>query len=379
MKNISLYIHIPFCESKCYYCDFISFTNINHRIDDYIKALIGELKLYKEKLKEYEIRTIFIGGGTPSQINPKYIYEILEYIYTNFNCSELVEVTMESNPGSLSKDKIKVYRESRINRISMGAQSFDNNLLKIIGRSHSEKDIYKSIYNLREEGFENINLDLISALPGQSMYQHMESLKKAVELEIEHISNYSLILERGTPLFNKYKLGEIQLISDELDREMYHNTVDYLKSNGYLQYEISNYAKEGKESIHNLVYWNVEEYIGLGLGSHSNKDRKRFSNTTNLDKYIELIQKNKLPIEEIEEISIIEEISEYCIMGFRKINGIDKKEFKYRFGEDIEDIYKEEIKKHVNGGLLNNYNENIYLTKKGLDLMNQVEIDFFKI
>lgn len=379
MKKISLYIHIPFCESKCYYCDFISFTNISHRMDDYIKALIGELKLYKEKLREYSIRTIFIGGGTPSQINAKYIYEILEYIYTNFNCSELVEVTMESNPGSLSKDKIKIYRESRINRISMGAQSFDNSLLKIIGRSHSEKDIYKSIYSLREEGFENINLDLISALPDQSMHQHMESLKKAVELEIEHISNYSLILERGTPLFDKYKLGEIQLISDELDREMYHNTVDYLKSNGYLQYEISNYAKEEKESVHNLVYWNVEEYIGLGLGSHSNKDRKRFSNTTNLDKYIELIWKNKLPIEEMEEISRIEEISEYCIMGFRKINGIDKKAFKYRFGEDIEDIYKEEIKKHVNGRLLSNDNENIYLTKKGLDLMNQVEIDFFKI
>lgn len=378
MKNISLYIHIPFCESKCYYCDFISYSGINHKMDDYIKALMVELRLYKEKLKGYNIRTIFLGGGTPSYLNAKYIYELLEYIYLNFNCDNLLEVTMESNPGSLSKSKIKIYKEAGINRISIGAQSFDEDLLKLIGRTHSRKEIYESVYNLRVEGFNNINLDLMSALPSQTMDNHMDSIKRAVELDIEHISNYSLILEERTPLFNSYKMGEIDLMSDKLDRSMYHKTIEFLDSKKYIQYEISNYSKEGYESLHNLVYWNVEEYLGLGVGSHSNLFNKRFNNTTDLDQYIYKLNKSTLAIENVEEINKIEEMSEYCIMGFRKTNGINKKEFKDRFREDIEIIYKQEIEKNVKNGLLKNKNGNIYASKKGLDLLNLVELDFFK-
>lgn len=378
MKDISIYIHIPFCDSKCYYCDFASFAGINHKLEDYMKALMNEVKIYKDKLKNYSIRTIFIGGGTPSSIDAGYIYKLLEYIYGNFNCNSLIEVTMESNPGSLSKEKIKLYKEAGINRISMGAQSFDEELLKIIGRSHSRKEIYESVYNLREEGFSNINLDLMSGLPNQTMVSHMDSLKRAVDLDVEHISNYSLILEEGTPLFNSYKIGKVDLMSDKLDREMYHKSIEYLKANNYRHYEISNYAKEGYESLHNLAYWNIEEYLGLGLASHSNMQGKRFNNTMNLDKYIDQLGKGKLTIENIQKIDRTEEISEYCIMGFRKIDGIDKKKFKARFNEDIEVLYKEEIEKHICGGLLKNDNNNICLTKKGLDLLNLVEIDFFR-
>lgn len=378
MKKISLYIHIPFCDSKCYYCDFTSFVGMNHKLDDYIKALILELDLYKNKMRDYSIETIFIGGGTPSAISASYIYLIMEYIYINYNCHDLKEITIESNPGSLSKDKIKIYKEVGINRISLGAQSFDDILLNLIGRTHSSKDIYDSVYILRENGFSNINLDLMFGLPNQNLESHMRSISKAIELDVEHISNYSLILEKGTHLYNMYNDGKINIVSDKLDREIYHKSLEYLVNNNYLHYEISNYCKKGFQSLHNLSYWNVDKYLGLGIASHSNMNGKRFYNTSNLDKYISLINKGILAIEGVKKIDKIEEISEYCIMGFRKIKGINKEKFKDRFKQDIEDIYLKEINKNERNGLIRNGTENISLTNKGLDLLNLVELDFYK-
>ncbi|MDR7857104.1 radical SAM family heme chaperone HemW [Tissierella sp.] len=378
MKEISLYIHIPFCVSKCYYCDFSSFANKNHKIDSYVNSLITELSLYKERIKEYSIRTIFIGGGTPSSINAKYVNQILEFIYKNFNTSHLFEITVEANPGTLNKEKVHIYKESGINRVSMGAQTLDNNLLKSIGRSHSLEDFYNSYEILRQGGIKNINVDLIFGLPDQSLADVMNSLKKVIDLGVEHISYYGLILEEGTYLNKLYNEKKIYLPDEDLERAMYHRAREYLIKNGYNHYEISNYSLANYECRHNLVYWDVKPYIGVGLSSHSNIEGRRYWNTSDMDNYIEKLNNQILPIEGEEIISLDEEIGEFSILGLRKIKGIDKIEFENRFGMKIETIYKDIINKHESNGLISSNTDYIFLTKKGLDLSNLVEVDFLR-
>lgn len=378
MKDISLYIHIPFCVSKCYYCDFSSFANMNDRINPYMDSIIIELSLYKERLNDYNIKTIFIGGGTPSSIDPNHIYKIMGYIYKNFNASEVKEITIESNPGTLDKEKVNIYKNAGINRVSMGAQTLDNDLLKTIGRSHRVEEIYESFKLLRQSGIGNINIDLMFGLPNQKIDNVIDSLKKVIDLGIEHISYYGLILEEGTHLNNLYNQGKLRLPNEDEEREMYHRVTEYLIKNGYNHYEISNYALTGYESRHNIVYWDVLPYLGVGLSSHSNLDSKRFWNTSNMKSYIEDLNNGNLPIEDKELISREMEISEYCILGLRKIWGINKIDFKNRFGLEIEELYENIIKKHEESGLILNKMENIQLTSKGLDLSNQVEVDFFK-
>ncbi|WP_313756351.1 radical SAM family heme chaperone HemW [Tissierella sp.] len=377
MKDLSLYIHIPFCISKCYYCDFSSFTNINHKIDEYINSLIIELDLYKDRIKDYSIKTIFIGGGTPSCINPRDINRILEFIYKNFNTSDLVEVTIEANPGTLDKEKVQIYMESGINRVSMGMQTLDDTLLKSIGRIHNTKDFYKSYEILRNGDMKNINVDLIFGLPNQSIDQVISSLKKVVELGVEHISYYGLILEENTKFHKLYSEGKISLPDENIERMMYHKATEYLTNHGYKHYEISNYALPTYECKHNLVYWEVKPYLGLGLSSHSNMRGKRFFNTSNIDIYIDKLNMSKLPMEGEEIIDKDTEMEEFCILGIRKIEGLSKIEFRDRFGIEIEKIYGDIINKHVDNGLILN-NHNIRLTKKGLDLSNLVEVDFLR-
>lgn len=377
MKDLSLYIHIPFCISKCYYCDFSSFTNINHKIDEYINSLIIELDLYKDKIKDYSIKTIFIGGGTPSCINPRYINRILEFIYRNFNTSDLVEVTIEANPGTLDKEKVHIYMESGINRVSMGMQTLDDTLLKSIGRIHSTKDFYKSYEILRNGNMKNINVDLIFGLPNQSIDQVISSLKKVVELGVEHVSYYGLILEENTKFYKLYNEGKIFLPDENIERMMYHKATEYLTNHGYKHYEISNYTLPTYECKHNLVYWEVRPYLGVGLSSHSNMRGKRFFNTSDINIYIEKLNMNKLPVEGEEIIDKDTEMEEFCILGIRKIEGLSKIEFKNRFEVEIEKIYGDIIKKHIDNGLILN-DHNIRLTKKGLDLSNLVEVDFLK-
>ena len=377
MKDLSLYIHIPFCMSKCSYCDFLSFANKDGKIEDYINALITELKLYKERLSDYQIKTIFIGGGTPSNIDAVYIKKILKYINENYNVKNLEEVSIETNPGTLNKEKIKTYIESGINRVSMGVQSLNNDILKSIGRIHSDKDFYESFKLLREMGIGNINVDLMFGLPNQNMDDIIYSLDKMTDLGVEHISYYGLILEEGTPLYNLYEKGHIVLPTEEKERAMYHKIIRILKNKGYNHYEISNFSLSGYECCHNLTYWNINPYLGIGLNSHSNMDGLRFSNTIDLEEYIELLTKEKLPIINQEYIDEDTEIEEFCIMALRKIEGIDKSEFKRRFNREIEDMYSREIDKHVKNGLIKN-NDNISLTSKGLDLSNLVEVDFLK-
>lgn len=378
MKGISLYIHIPFCVSKCYYCDFSSFVNKNDKIDIYIDSLIKELSLYKDELSHYYIKTIFIGGGTPSSIDPKYIYRILEFINKNYDTSRLNEVTIETNPGTLDKEKIKIYKAGGINRVSMGAQTLDDNLLKIIGRTHKVEDIYKSLQLLRNANINNINIDLMFGLPSQSIEDVMDSLKKVVDLKMEHISYYGLILEEGTYLNKLFKEGKVILPSEDEERLMYHKATEYLIQNGYNHYEISNYSLPTYECKHNLVYWDVLPYLGLGLSSHSNLNNKRFWNISDMNLYINNLNNNKFPIEGEEIISMETEISEFCILGLRKINGINKVDFKKRFNIDIEELYKDIIQKHEKNELIVNNSNSIQLTKRGLDLSNLVEVDFLK-
>ncbi|WMM23515.1 radical SAM family heme chaperone HemW [Tissierella sp. MB52-C2] len=378
MKEISLYIHIPFCISKCYYCDFTSFAYENDKIHDYINSVLIELELYREKLKNYTIKTIFIGGGTPSSIDGKYIYEILKFIYKNFNTTGLMETTIEVNPGTLSKEKVRLYKESGINRVSMGVQTLDNNLLKSIGRIHKAEDFYKSYKLLEEVGIENINVDLIFGLPNQTIENVIDSLYKVVQVGVKHISYYGLILEENTKLYDLYNEGKLTLPDEDTEREMYHKITEYLINHGYNHYEISNYCLPGYECKHNLVYWDVNSYLGLGLNSHSYMESKRFFNTSNINNYIKKLNEKVLPIYGEEIIDQETEIEEFCILGLRKIKGIDKLEFERRFKRKIENLYGDIISKHVDNNLIVNEKDYIKLTKKGLDLSNLVEIDFLK-
>ena len=376
MDPFSLYVHIPFCEKKCHYCDFISFSKEEKNISSYIENMIKEISLYKEKLTNYYLNTIFIGGGTPSCIDAKYIKLLLEHIYNTFNSKSITEITIEANPGTLDIEKVKTYKSIGINRVSLGVQSLNDQLLKSIGRIHSSKDVLESIDLLRKVGIDNINVDLMFGLPNQTMDDLEDTLNKVLELDIEHISLYGLIIEDGTLINKWYKKGLLQIPSEDAERNMYHNSVDLLEHYGILQYEISNFSKPYKQCKHNLIYWKVKPYLGVGLSSHSNLFGKRFWNYSSLAAYNNKLINDLLPIEDEESIDKDMEIAEYCILGLRLNEGIDKKEFKNRFELDIEDKYMDIISKHQNNGLIHNNKNNIRLTSKGLDLSNVVEVDF---
>lgn len=376
MVPLGLYIHIPYCEKKCHYCDFTSFPKKDKNIDLYIDNLIKELDIYKCKLTNYTIDTIFIGGGTPTSIDELYIKKVLDYVFENFNIDNLKEITLEANPGTLSIYKIKQYQSFGINRISLGVQSSKDNLLKSIGRIHNWEECESTIKLLKKVGFENINVDLMFGLPGQTLEDLENTLEKIVTLDIPHISFYSLIIEDGTLINKWYKKGLIDLPNEDLERLMYKTIVEYLKSKGYKHYEISNFAKEGFECKHNLKYWKVKPYLGVGLSSHSNLFNKRFWNYSSFETYQLSLIDNNLPIAGEEIIEPAMEIAEFCILGLRLIDGINKDEYLKRFGEDINVRYTKIIEKHIKNGLIFENSESIKLTGKGLDLSNIVEVDF---
>lgn len=379
MKAFSLYIHIPFCKSKCHYCDFTSFLCNNETMSKYIKNLMVELSIYKERLKEYRISTIFIGGGTPSTIDAKYIEEILNYIYDNYNTDLLEEISIEINPGTIDEYKVKKYKKLGINRISLGVQSINDKILKSIGRSHNVQDVYSSIDILKNQGFNNINADLIFSLPGQTIEDIEYSLREIIRLELEHISLYSLIIEDDTPLGRLYNRGLVEYIDEDLDREIYHKSIEILKNAGYEHYEVSNFAKNNKKCLHNLAYWRIQPYLGVGLSSHSNLFSERFYNYSDMSKYNESLSTGNLPLEGRELIDKETEIGEYMIMGLRLIQGVNIREYQERFSEDIYSRYGQVISKHKANELLRDSDGHLSLTKKGLDLANLVEVDFFNI
>ncbi len=377
MEKLSIYIHIPFCESKCHYCDFNSYREDDEKIiSDYVDGLMEEISLYKEDLGEREIYSIFIGGGTPSSIDSKYIVRILDHIRESFEMDRIEEISMEANPGSLTPAKVLDYKRAGINRMSLGLQSTDNEILKKIGRLHTYEDFLKSYGFLREAGFNNINIDLMFALADQTLDHVQEDLERITALGVEHISYYSLILEEGTRMYEDARTGKYRFPSDEEDRRMYHTIVETLEARGYGQYEISNFAQPGFKCRHNTVYWKIEPYLGLGLSSHSNINQERFANTDDINHYKQKLAKGQLAIDYREDIDRATEISEYCLMGIRLTDGIDKKDFKKRFSKELAEIYGEAIDKHIDNGLLIEDKDKIYLTDRGKDLANLVEIDF---
>ncbi len=373
-ENIGLYIHIPFCKQRCYYCDFITFSNCDNSIDAYIESLLKEIKIYGNK-KDI-VDTIFIGGGTPSYIDEVYIKKIMEELYSEFNIMENAEITIEVNPGTLNESKLKTYLDSGINRLSIGLQSLDDNILKKIGRIHNSEEFYSNYQLAREIGFKNINIDLMFDLPEENTNILLNTIEKVIELVPEHISFYSLILEEGTKLYNDYHSGKLILADEDEEREMYHKGIELLKKNGYQQYEISNFARDKKYSKHNIKYWEIEPYLGLGLASHSFYKGSRFNNIRELDNYIELLNKNILPIEEKYILDRDDEIFEYIIMKLRMLEGINLEYFKNRYKIELEKIYDKKKKKNIKNGLLELKNGSLYFTKRGLDISNQVYLDF---
>ena len=303
-KELGIYVHIPFCKQKCYYCDFISYSNKYNEIPQYIESLIKEIEAFD--FENYNVTTIYIGGGTPSYIDSKYIKQILAKIKEKTKY-EMAEITIEVNPGTVTESKLKDYKEAGINRISIGLQSTKNQLLKQIGRIHTYEEFLDS-YNLAKKvGFENINVDLMLGLPNQNINDLRESLTKVIYLNPNHISIYSLIVEEGTKIENLLEEGKLELPAEEQERNMYWYVKNTLELNGYQHYEISNFAKKGKESKHNLNCWNQEEYVGFGTAAHSYINGVRYSNTEKIEEYIENIKKEKDSIYQIHEIQTIEE------------------------------------------------------------------------
>ena len=386
-KNIGLYIHIPFCKKKCEYCDFCSYAGKENLINDYVKWLKYEIKEVGEGNKlDYEnrldklaiVKTIYIGGGTPSVIESEHISQIMDCVKENYTLSDNVEITIEVNPGTVSKEKLLTYKNSGINRLSIGLQETHDNLLKELGRIHTYDD-FLNTYNLaREVGFDNINVDLMLALPKQSMNDLEESLNRIIKINPEHISVYSLIIEEGTPFYDKYMSNKIILPEEEEERKMYWLAKRKLEEAGYIHYEISNFAKKGYESRHNLSCWNQEEYVGCGVSAHSYTNNVRYSIIDSIEEYISNFESSN----EADNIIFHEKqnkeskMKEFMMLGLRKIDGIQIQNFKSKFRENPIFTYRKELEKLVNEDLLEIDGDCIKLTSKGLDLANLVWEEF---
>jgi len=377
-NELGLYIHIPFCKSKCYYCDFNSYDSKNSIIPIYCEALIREIEYYQRIVKpdNYQIKSIFIGGGTPSFIPQEYIYKILEKCRNAFKIQENAEITIEANPGTLSEEKLAVYKSAGINRLSIGLQAWQNNLLKSLGRIHTSDDFITNVIAARKLGISNISVDLIFGLPGQTLDEWLQTLDNVLNLGVNHLSCYSLKIEEGTMLEEKIKKGEMPLPDEDLDREMYHNTITKLNSKGFSHYEISNFSKLGFESRHNLIYWNVGLYIGLGAGAHSCFEGKRYNNEENPEDYVSQTFKGNIPKKDIVILNRQDNISEYLILGLRLIEGIKIEKFNQLFGKNLFELYQDKIDKLIERKLLNTENGYLKLTSLGLDLANQVFVEF---
>ncbi len=379
MEELGIYVHIPFCKRKCSYCDFKSFSNIDEiNQKKYVDALIKEIQ-NSQNTNKYIVTTIYIGGGTPSFINETYIKDILQAIYKKWEIKNDVEITIEVNPGTITKEKLEAYKNMGINRLSIGLQSTNNYLLNKIGRIHSYEEFIENYILARKIGFENINIDLMLALPEQNMEDLMQSVKKVINLNPEHISIYSLILEENTELWKKVKNKEENLVEDDLEREMYWKSKKAFETAGYIHYEISNYAKPGFESKHNKNCWSQKQYLGFGIAAHSYFNGKRFYNVEDLNKYITNIEKNEFKNNIIieEENRTKEDIAkEYMMLGLRKIEGVSISEFQRKFELNPLFYFRFEISKLQEMDLIEVDLDNIRLTKKGLDLANIVFEEF---
>ena len=374
-RELELYIHIPFCVKKCAYCDFLSGPASNQQIEEYVQALIEEIRYYKEFAKNYEVSTVFWGGGTPSLLTGEQMKALMETLRQTFFIRQNAEITMEANPGTVTVEKLLACQKAGINRISFGLQSVNNEELKMLGRIHTYEEFLESYEAARKAGFQNINVDLISAIPKQTISSWEQTLQTIISLQPEHISAYSLIVEEGTPFAKLYGEGcelEHLLPSEEEERRMYERTEELLQEAGYHRYEISNYAKEGDECQHNLGYWERKEYLGLGLGASSLIEETRFHNTDEMEEYLRDANNPILLRREQEKLDRQEQMEEFVFLGLRKIRGIQEEKFAEMFGEDIWDCYGKNLERVIKEGLLEREEGVLRLTRKGIDVSNYV-------
>ena len=363
-----LYVHIPFCIKKCAYCDFVSCSGMESYFDEYIEEIEKEASGYSTET----VDTVFIGGGTPTVLSAKQLTKLCCGIKQHISISDNAEYTIEANPKTLDESKLEAIKKSGINRISIGVQSFNDSELKAVGRIHNSKEAVRTIEKVKEYGFCNINLDIMMNLPNQTDESLLSTLETAVGLEPAHLSCYSLILEENTPLFEAYKSGKYKEPDQETDRRRYHMTIDFLNKHGYNQYEISNFAKPGKECRHNIKYWSCSEYIGLGAAAHSYYKGERFSNTDDIKRYISGNHRSG----NAEKLSEKDRISEYMIMKLRMTEGVSEKVFYEKFGKAIKDIYTAQLESFIKKGLIKHENGFYSLTEYGTDISNYVMCDF---
>lgn len=402
MNTLEIYIHIPFCVKKCDYCDFLSAPADLETKDKYVDALINEVKLSKDKMAEYVVDTVFIGGGTPSLLEENQISRILSALRDNCNMSENPEITIECNPGTVTETKLLEYKKSEINRISFGLQSANDEELKSIGRIHNYAGFLESYSLARRCGFDNINVDLMSGLPGQTLKSYEETLNKVVRLEPEHISAYSLIVEENTLMYDRVKKAQIKGINilpdEESERKMYYLTNNILRSNGYRKYEISNYSKPGKECKHNIGYWQRKEYLGFGIGAASLYKENRYNNISDINKYIEVLTNNikensinnvgnssevenqvnilNSIVKNLQQLTERDRMEEFMFLGLRMMEGVSMEKFERYFGKPYMEVYGKVQEKMEDKRFLINDNGYVKLTEFGIDLSNYVMSEF---
>ena len=366
-KPTSAYVHIPFCTQICYYCDFSKVFIKNQPVDSYLEHLLEEFQSYDIQ----KLRTLYIGGGTPTALSAPQLEVLLDGLTKNLDLSSLEELTIEANPGDLDADKIAVLKNSAVNRVSLGVQTFDDKMLKKIGRSHLEKDIYENIDRLKLAGFDNISIDLIYALPGQTMEQVKENVAKAIGLDIPHMSLYSLILENHTVFMNRMRRGKLPLPKEELEAEMFEYIIAELERSGFEHYEISNFSKPGFESRHNLMYWDNAEYYGIGAGASGYVNGVRYKNHGPIRHYLSAVEEGNARITE-EHLSQKEQMEEEMFLGLRKKSGVSMARFEEKFGRSFDGLYGEIVRDLVQQGLMQIEGDRVRMTKRGLFLGDTV-------
>ncbi|MDG5786530.1 radical SAM family heme chaperone HemW [Evansella sp. AB-P1] len=372
MNTRAVYIHVPFCEQICHYCDFNKFYIKNQPIEEYLDLCEKEMANTIERFPTSEVTSIYVGGGTPTSLSTEHLSKLLRAIRTHFPIRDDYEWTVEVNPGSADNKKLEMMKEMGVNRLSIGVQTFDQELLKTIGRDHNPEDVSNTIKLARNNGFSNISLDLMFGLPNQTMDQFRETLERTMDMQIEHVSAYSLKIEAKTVFYQLMKKGKLSLPSEDLEADMYHVLREQLEKANLQQYEISNFAKRGFESKHNLTYWNNESYFGIGAGSHSYINGVRRANYGPLPKYMKAVQSLGFPYIEEHEVTFKEKMEEEMFMGLRKISGVSFKTFREKYGMEIEDTFKNIIPPLTEKGLLINDGTSIRLSNKGLFLGNEV-------
>lgn len=394
-NSIGIYIHVPFCRSKCYYCDFNSYSGRDHLAGSYFSALFTEMANRADSIRNRPVSTVFIGGGTPTLVEPHYIAGMLEVCSRHFNLKADAEISLESNPGTLTFDNLKMYRTSGVNRLSIGLQAWQDRHLESLGRIHRRQQFVDNLEAAYKAGFQNINADLIFGLPGQTLEDWVDTLEAVTSFHsgtdpdtslvsgsgtgLAHLSCYSLKIEEGTVFGDRYHKGTLVAADDELDRSMYKYTIETLAKKGYRQYEISNFAKPGYQCRHNLIYWKAREYAGFGAGAHSYLNHTRFSNKSDIQDYIDAVGNFQTELrEDVQRIDHKEAMSEFMILGLRLTDGISSEEFEARFGESLERIYGDQLRKLSKEGLIytNTSARRYHLTALGLDLANKVFVEF---